>query len=741
MKLGRRRFLAAGAGAGASALVAAALPQAVAAPSDAGSAERYPIGDFILHRDGGALSVSHIKSPDRMIWQSAADGNFLVAEKAKATIKAFGTPEGAYSITDTISASYAHPTIAAIDAAAAKLTVTGKLGGGAGEIDYTLVFEALSSAHLRFSVTAAGADRIRLFSASTPDEGFFGFGQQLTYFNQKGSVLPILVQEHGVGRGRPILTEFVDLFANQGGGDPHATECPAPHFITSRLRSMFLENTEYSTFDMRHADRLEIKVWSATMTGRILYGETPLDLIEAYTEYSGRMRALPDWIHNGVIVSVQGGTRIVRDKLAALNKGDIPIAGLWIQDWPGLRVTSAGKQLWWDWKLDEAYFPGWKQLVDDLAAQGARMLTYINPFLSIEAGHDALFAEGKAKGYLVETADGSPYLIKNTNFSAALIDLANPDARTWIKGVIRSEMIEKTEASGWMHDFGEASPFDAKLFGGVDPMAWHNQYSEQWARVAREAIEEAGRGDDIVFFDRSGFTKSPGAATLFWLGDQIQNWDEYDGIKTAVVGLLSGGVSGFSLIHSDTGGYVTLSLKLAGKTVPVFARTPELFMRWIELNAFTTVFRTHEGLDPAISAQFDTNADTLGHMSRFGKVYKGLAAYRKTLVAEAAARGHPVVRHPFLHYPDDPNTIGLRYQFLLGPDLMVAPALDKGVSSVELYFPAGSEWVDLWTGAEAGTAGEWVTVPAPLGKPAAFLRKGAPSADLILNGLKDVGVL
>lgn len=68
-----------------------------------------------------------------------------------------------------------------------------------------------------------------------------------------------------------------------------------------------------------------------------------------------------------------------------------------------------------------------------------------------------------------------------------------------------------------------------------DPAAWHNRYPEEWARVAREAIEETGRADDIVFFDRSGFTRSPGYATLFWLGDQLRGWDEYSGIKTAVV--------------------------------------------------------------------------------------------------------------------------------------------------------------------------------------------------------------
>ena len=132
-----------------------------------------------------------------------------------------------------------------------------------------------------------------------------------------------------------------------------------------------------------------------------------------------------------------------------------------------------------------------------------------------------------------------------------------------------------------MTDFGEALPFDSKLHGGADPAVWHNRFPEEWGRVNREAIEEAGRGDDIVFFDRSGFTQSPKFATLFWLGDQMQSWDEYDGIKTAVVGMLSGGVSGFSLVHSDVGGYVSLSLSVAGHKIPVIARSDELLQRWM----------------------------------------------------------------------------------------------------------------------------------------------------------------
>ena len=72
---------------------------------------------------------------------------------------------------------------------------------------------------------------------------------------------------------------------------------------------------------------------------------------------------------------------------------------------------------------------------------------------------------------------------------------------------------------------------------------------------------------------------------------------------------------------------------------------------------------------------------------------------------------------------------------------MVAPVLDKGADTVEVYFPKGSEWVDLWTGADAGKASQWVKMPAPLSKPAVFIRKGSSSRGEIEGGLRSVGIL
>lgn len=142
------------------------------------------------------------------------------------------------------------------------------------------------------------------------------------------------------------------------------------------------------------------------------------------------------------------------------------------------------------------------------------------------------------------------------------MDLTNPAARDWLKSVIKDEVIG-AGATGWMADFGEALPYDAALFDGTSGADDHNRYPEAWARLNREVIDSLPNGNEYVFFMRAGFTRSPQFATLFWEGDQLVSWSADDGIKSAVTGLVSGGMSGYSLNHSDIGGYTTITAQSA----------------------------------------------------------------------------------------------------------------------------------------------------------------------------------
>jgi alpha-glucosidase len=686
----------------------------------------HQIGEFSVVLETGpslsdvVLSVTHNSRPDRILWQSIPGASFLATAEGEETVT---ESSGHFFIKDQIEGLHSDQAIDSIEKRQSTLVVGGRLtrGGDSEGVAYTLTFSPMTENRLRFEVEVEEPyDRVYLTYASSPEERFFGFGTQYTYFDKKGHKVPIFIQEQGIGRGEQPITWAADWQAD-AGGSPYTSGASVPHYITSQMRSLFLENYEYSSFDLREQDRVQVEVFSSRMTGQILSGETPVELIERYTEYSGRMRPLPEWILGGAVVGLQGGTDKVLDAYDELKALGTPVAALWLQDWVGQRETSFGTQLWWNWELDHDHYPGWDQLREQLERDDVRLMTYIGPWLADDVKKEKenhrrnLFEEAERRGYLVKDRQGEPYRVKTTDFSAAFVDLTNPEARDWIKDVIKEELIGNG-ASGWMADFGEGLPYDAVLFSGANPESYHNRYAEEWAEINREAIREAGRGEDIVFFNRAGYTRSPRYSTLFWLGDQLVDWDEHDGIKSAVTGLLSSGLSGYSLEHSDIGGYTTIDHRLLK-----YHRSKELLLRWIELAAFTTVFRTHEGNRPKVNHQIYSDEETLRHFSRFAKIYASWKPYRIELVKEASETGLPVVRHPFVHYPDDPEVYGLDYQFMVGRNLMVAPILDPGKEKVEVYLPAG-RWVHLWSGRKYGSLdkGIYETVRAPIGEPAVF---------------------
>lgn len=497
------------------------------------------------------------------------------------------------------------------------------------------------------------------------------------------------------------------------------------------------------------------------MTGRILLGNSMLELIQRFTDYTGRMRPLPAWFNEGAIVGMQGGTDKVNAVLTELERRGTPVAGVWLQDWVGKRQTSFGSQLWWNWELDKDRYPNWDGLVNRIENRNGHVLCYINPFL-VDATPKGnvrrnLYAEAVTNGYLVKNTSGTPYQVTNTDFSAGMIDLTNPQAETWIKSVIKEQLIGEGRCRGWMHDFAEALPFDAVLWSGENAATYHNKYPVEWARVAREAIQEVGLGNDVVFFNRSGSARTPMYSTLLWQGDQLVTWDKYDGLKSAIMATLTGGFSGISLNHSDIGGYTNASIGGVG-----YNREQELLQRWMEFAAFTVAYRTHEGLKPEDNAQFYSNSTTYNHFDKFARVYKALAFYRTQLFAEAATKGWPVVRHPMLQYSNDAELATLDDHFMLGSEILVAPVVNKNDYNYgwkKVYFPdaANTTWVHAFTGYTYGknsnapnapwwltavnsAQGNWQWVYAPLGTPAAFYKKGSAVGVQFDANLKSLGV-
>ncbi len=276
-----------------------------------------------------------------------------------------------------------------------------------------------------------------------------------------------------------------------------------------------------------------------------------------------------------------------------------------------------------------------------------------------------------------------------------------------------------------MADFGEYLETDVKLYSGESAELYHNKYPAEWARVNYEALEEAGKLGEIVFFMRAGYTGTSKYSTLVWAGDQLVNWSMHDGLASVIPAGISLGFCGVGYFHSDIGGYTTIGW---------IKRKKELFMRWAELGAFTAVMRTHEGNRPDVNWQFDGDRETLQHLAKMTKVHTALKPYFEYCKDEYHTDGLPLIRHPYIHYPDDDKLHSLQYQFLLGRDVLVAPVY-KPRKKWKVYLPQ-DEWVHLWSGKEY--SGGWVTVDAPLGQPPVFYRK-ASQFKTIFKAIQDIG--
>jgi len=562
--------------------------------------------------------------------------------------------------------------------------------------------------HLSFSAASPGVNRFWIRLNADRGEHIYGCGEQYSALDLKGRKVPLWVQEQGVGRGRDLITLAAHL-DSRSGGCWYTTYYPQPTFVSSRNWFCHVEAVAYAEFDFRKPETTTLHLWQ--VPGEIVFdcrGSAP-ELLESLSLLLGRQPALPEWVYDGMWLGVQGGTETVQKKLNKALEAGVKVSALWVQDWEGKRITAFGRQLRWNWVYEPSAYPKLAEQIRRWSESGLGFLGYINPFLALEG---SLYREASLRGYCVKAPSGADYRVVVTTFPAALLDLTNPQAVEWIKGVIRANLIG-IGMRGWMADYGEYLPADAVLHSGQSAELLHNQYPVLWAKANREAVRESGNEGRVVFFMRSGYTGSSRYATAFWAGDQLANWSRNDGLASVIPAGISLGFCGVGIHHSDIGGYTSLHW---------IRRSKEVFLRWAELCAFTPLMRTHEGNRPDTNWQFDSDQETLRHLARMTQIYVSLKDYHLHTMEEYVKSGLPTLRHPYLHYEGDETLHALKYQYLYGRDLLVAPVLRRGRKSWRVYLP-DDRWIHLWSGREVAKG--WLTVASPLGCPPVFYRAGS----------------
>lgn len=576
----------------------------------------------------------------------------------------------------------------------------------------------IDQARARLEIAAGGAsDRLILDFVTAADDVLWGGGEQMSYLAINGRTFPIWTSEPGVGRepGTP-LTDMASADGSFAGGDYWTTNYPEPTVLCSAGWALSLANAEYCEIDCTAPGRLRVHVWSGTVTID-LFGGAPADLTRQLGDRFGPRQALPDWALGGAVVGLKQGAASF-DRLEKLIEAGAAVSGLWCEDWVGIRETSFGRRLFWDWQWNPARYPDLPQRIASLKARGIRFLGYVNPYLAVDG---PLYPEAAAQGFFARRIDSDePYLVDFGEFDAGVVDFTNPAACHWFAEEVIGKRMLDFGLDGWMADFGEYLPTDLRLHAG-DPMQEHNRWPVRWAEVNARAVASRGRTGDVLWFMRAGHTGVQAHCPLLWAGDQSVDFSRHDGIGTVITAALSSGLVGNAFSHSDVGGYTSLFGNV---------RTEELILRWYELGAFSPVFRTHEGNRPDDNLQIDSTPALVEGFVRWSRAHAALAPYLRHLVTEAQVTGLPAQRALFLHYPQDRETFTIQDQYLYGGDLMVAPVIEAGAVMRKVYLPQGA-WRHIWSGQDYAPG--WHDVPAPIGEPPVFYRPESAFAALFAS--------
>lgn len=581
----------------------------------------------------------------------------------------------------------------------------------------------LGEKDLRVTTLIPGYDRIWLNIHASPGETVWGGGEQMSYLALNGRRFPMWTSEPGVGRDKTTaLTRIMDEAA-MAGGDYWNTNYPQPTLITSRWLAVHLDASVYSVIDCTAPTHHTVEVWAPTARFELFADEGPQGLVGQLSSRFGRPRALPDWAIGGAIVGLKQGEKSF-ERLETFLQAGSAVSGLWCEDWAGIRETSFGRRLFWDWQRSEARYPELPARIKDLKARGIRFLAYANPYLAVDG---ALYQEALTGNHLcLKQEEDAPYLVDFGEFDCGVLDFTNPETADWFARRILCEEMLDIGIDGWMADFGEYLPTDVRLSSGMDAMEAHNLWPVLWAQVNDRALAMRGRQGDAVFFMRAGFSGVSGACPLLWAGDQSVDFTRHDGIGTVITAALSAGLVGNAYSHSDCGGYTSLQGNI---------RSVELMERWCELAAFAPVMRSHEGNRPDDNLQYDSTPALLACFARWSRVHAHLAPYVRHLCDEALATGLPAQRPLFLHYPEDTSLHALQDQYLYGADLLVAPVVEGGAQRRSVTLPGEKPWRHAWTGVDFAPGAH--DIAAPIGHPPVFYRTDSAFAALFA-GLREI---
>jgi len=490
-------------------------------------------------------------------------------------------------------------------------------------------------------------------------EYVYGLGERFTSFIKNG--------------------QSIDIWNADGGTSSEQAYKNVPFYLTNKGYGVFVNDTGRVAFEVgsEAVERVQFSVKSEELEYLVIYGPTPKEIIAKYTALTGRAPVLPEWsfglwLSTSFVTDYDEAT--VTQFIEEMAERDIPLSVFhfdcfWMREFH-----------WCDFEWDPRTFPQPREMLARLKAKGLRISLWINPYI---AQASSIFNEARDHGYLLRREDGSVWQWDLWQAGNAIVDFTNPAAHEWFKSKLRPLLEMGVDC--FKTDFGERIPTDVKYFDGSDPEKMHNLYTQLYNQTVWEVLQEV-KGVDAIVFARSA-TAGGQAMPVHWGGD---NTSSFESMAESLRGGLSLVSSGFGYWSHDIGGF---------EGTP----DPAVFKRWVAFGMLSSHSRLHGNESVRVPWVFDEEAVEVTR--KFTHLKRELLPYLMKVAEQVHADGTPMMRPMFMEFPEDRTSWFLDQQYLLGPELLVAPVFNAE-GSVEFYLPEGS-WRNYFSG-EIIDGGRWV---------------------------------
>ncbi len=536
--------------------------------------------------------------------------------------------------------------------------------------------------------------KLRVRFDSADDEKLYGMGQnQDPYLNVKGckydleqvntqASIPFVLSNKGYGF----------LWNNPGVGEVH-----------------FGRNlTEWNMWATQAMD-----YW-------VCAGDTPDEIMQAYTQVTGRAPMMPDYAMGFWQCKLRYWTQEELLSVAReYKRKNIPLDVIVIDYF---HWTNQG-----DWKFDKEYWPNPEAMVEELKAMGVKVVVSVWTTVDRYSENKKEMTE---KDLLVRVDKGLPYTM---DFLGTLnyADFMNPETREYVWNKCKTNYFDKGIDMFWL-DAAEpeftVKDYDLYRYNKGPALECTNIYPMYYAKTFYDGLKAEGVESPLSLI-RCAWAGSQRFGALAWSGDVPSTFNQ---LKNQISIAMNMGISGIPWWTSDIGGFHG-----GDSTSDSFK---QLLVRWFQFGTFCPVMRLHGDRDPHKQPMSDKvgggmcNSGADNEVWSYGEevekilvsyinLREKLRPYIKSAMEEAHTKGTPVVKPLFYDFYNDAQSWNVEDQYLFGHDILVAPVYKENSFTKEVYLPKGTKWVNAYT-KESFKGGQTVTVNCPIDQIPLFIKEG-----------------